>query len=472
MLNVFGVGGRNTGLLTYASLLFVFLGAAQLNNQTLVLKVLKGFVLAGLLNVFYCLFSILGLELLPWNNIYNTILGTFGNPNFIGAFLGIFGVITFAYFLSTRKSLLVSLSIILILIINFIEILKSHAIQGLVVFALGSSIVIWAKIRSLRGNRLVEIFYLCFVLAGGSFAVLGALQVGPLTKYIYKTSVSLRGEYWHAAWNMGLSHPLTGVGMDSYGTWYRRARDLQALVLPGVDTTSNAAHNVFLDIFAYGGFPLLIIYMAILAIIAKSAFNIFFLYKKYDFISMALVSGWICYLAQALISINQIGIAIWGWIFGGLIIAYDRVLVKENVQGTSDSPKVSGRDVNPKKTSDAGLALASIIGLVIGLIVSLPPMVADAKWRNALGSGDANKVESAALAWPQDPIRLNQAIKIFSDNKLHQTAKKLSQSSVSIFRDSFISWFSYIQLPGLTKDEYEKARRELHRLDPMNPEYK
>jgi hypothetical protein len=57
---------------------------------------------------------------------------------------------------------------------------------------------------------------------------------------------------------MGNSHPLTGVGMDSYGDWYRRSRDAQALILPGPNTTTNAAHNVFIDVFAYGGYPLFI----------------------------------------------------------------------------------------------------------------------------------------------------------------------------------------------------------------------
>ena len=59
----------------------------------------------------------------------------------------------------------------------------------------------------------------------GFIALMGALQKGPLTKLIYKTSVSLRGEYWQAGWNMAKEFPLTGVGMDSYGDWYRRARD-------------------------------------------------------------------------------------------------------------------------------------------------------------------------------------------------------------------------------------------------------
>jgi hypothetical protein len=399
-------------------------------------------------------------------------LGTFGNPNFIGAFLGIFGVVLLSYVVGRLTTLKVILWGIPVLGVTFFEIIKSNAIQGLVIFALGSSIVFWMKIRSLSSNKLIEFGYLVSISVSGVFALLGALQIGPLTKYIYKLSVSLRGEYWQAAWNMGLQHPLTGVGMDSYGDWFRRARDVQALVVPGVNVVTNAAHNVFLDIFAYGGFPLLIAYLAILVVVARSAIKLLFKSREYDFIAVALVSGWICYQAQALISINQIGVAIWGWIFGGLIIAYEK-LSAINLEGETNFTKNKlGRNTKKKDSSEAGLALGSFVGLVAGVLIAMPPMIADAKWRNAMGSGDAETIEAAAKAWPQEPFRLNQGIKMFSDNNFPELALSLSNISITKFSESYISWYSYIQLPGLSESEIKRARAELQRLDPNNPEFK
>jgi O-antigen ligase len=471
-MNFFGVGGRNTGLLAYLALSIVLFSGVQLKNPALVLKVLKAFALAGIVNVIYCLFSIAGIELLPWNNIFDTILGTFGNPNFIGAFLGIFGVVLLSYILSRFRTLKVILWGVPLLAVTFFEIVKSNAIQGLVILALGSSIVFWMKIRSLSSNKLIEFGYLVIIFVSGVFALLGALQIGPMTKYIYKNSVSLRGEYWQAAWNMGIQHPFTGVGMDAYGDWFRRARDLQALVVPGVNVTTNAAHNVFLDIFAYGGFPLLIAYLAILALVARSAIKLLFNSREYDFVAVSLVSGWICYQAQALISINQIGVAIWGWLFGGLIISYEK-LSATNLEDESNLTKNNlRRNANKKVSSEAGLALGSLVGIVIGALIAMPPTIADAKWRNAMGSGDAEIIEAAAKAWPQDPVRLNQAIKIFSDNNFPETAMTLSKISISKFSESYISWYSYLQLPGLSEFEIKRARGELHRLDPNNPEFK
>ena len=149
--------------------------------------------------------------------------------------------------------------------ISAFEIIKSHAVQGRVVAAFGSAIVIFLFIRS-KFNRIVLTGYSFLSIILGTFALAGALQIGPLTKYIYKTSVSLRGQYWLAGWNTGQEHPLTGVGMDAFGDWYRRMRDPHALELPGVNTVVNAAHNVPIDIFAFGGWPLFVTYLFIMGI--------------------------------------------------------------------------------------------------------------------------------------------------------------------------------------------------------------
>jgi hypothetical protein len=269
---------------------------------------------------------------------------------------------------------------------------------------------------------------------------------------------------------MGLEKPFTGVGMDSYGSWYRRARDLQALVWPGVDTTTNAAHNVFLDVLAYGGFPLLLAYLAILLIIARSAVRILLKSRSFDFIAVSLVTAWLCYLAQALISINQVGVAIWGWIFGGLIIAYDRVSnsVKQPVENSKKIKKKSAQ----RKRSEAAVSLATTLGLVVGTAIAIPPVLSDARWKSALASGDGKQLEAAAIGWPQDPLRMSEAIKIFSDNNWTDTALRVSQLSVSKFSDSYISWYSYLQMPTISDEERERAKSELHRLDPNNAAWK
>jgi hypothetical protein len=361
---------------------------------------------------------------------------------------------------------------LVVLFVTFFEIVKSRAIQGLVVSAGGIALVGLLDLLAKKVKPLWIGLYVTVISVVATLSIFGALQRGPFT-FIYKRSVSLRGTYWESGFEMGMQNPLSGVGMDGYGDWYRRARPPRALTdTPGIETVTNAAHNVFLDIFAYGGFPLLIAYLLVIAVIARSAFNLLFAAKNYDFIGVGLVAVWICYQAQALISINQIGVAIWGWIFGGLIIAYDRILKLNESEVTSASIREKGRISKVKRSSEAGISLATFVGLILAMLIAMPPMIADGKWRNALGSGDAKKLENAATSWPQDPVRLDEAIKIFYDNKLDETALKLSKISTTKFSEYYISWYSYMQLTNITDAQRAYARAQLHRLDPNNPEFK
>ena len=164
--------------------------------------------------------------------------------------------------------------------------------------------------------------------------------------------------------------------------------------------------------------------------------------------------------------------AIWGWIFGGLIIAYDKILKLSRFEVTSTNNREKGGNSKVNRSSEAGISLATFVGLIVAMLIAMPPMIADGKWRNAMGSGDAKKVESAVTSWPQDPVRLNEAIKIFSDNKLDETALKLSKISTTKFSEYYISWYSYMQLVNITDSERAYARAQLHRLDPNNPEFK
>ncbi len=93
---------------------------------------------------------------------------------------------------------------------------------------------------------------------------------------------------------MGTSHPFTGVGFDTYGDWYRRARDTQALVLPGPNVITNAAHNVPFDVFAFGGWPLFLSYIALLLLTVIAILKVTIRARAYDGVFVALTTAWLC----------------------------------------------------------------------------------------------------------------------------------------------------------------------------------
>ena len=471
--NIFGLFGRNTGLLTYLALVGVLIGTATIRTNQYFRKMVYGLIFSGLANVVLNAFSMMGIELIAWDNIYKTLLGTFGNPNFISSFLGIFLVSSLGFLFGNGIAAIYKILALPVLAFTFYQIVVTKSIQGIVVTALGTAIVGFFLVRHYLKRAWMQIVYVAGSLIAAVFAVGGALQMGPLTQYIYKTSVSLRGEYWQAGINMGLDHPFTGVGMDGYGDWFRRARDASAMILPGPNTVTNSAHNVNIDIFAYGGFPLLISYLGILAIAAIAIVKVSLRQKKYDPVFVSLAVAWICYQAQAFISINQIGLAIWGWALTGLVIAYE-VATRDDVSAASAPAAAANIGRNSRSTSSesVGTWLVGALGAAVGFGLAISPFVADSNWRSSLGSGSLPTVQAAALKAPSDAYRIVNIAVLFEQNKFTAQAAELARQAAKYNPNYFDAWRVLANISETTPEEKAEAKKNMIRLDPLNEEWK
>jgi hypothetical protein len=468
---LYGAYGRNTGLVTYVLLIFLFISAMSLSQKDSFLKISYGVLIAGALNVIYSLWVILFGDFIGWNNPYGNILGTFGNPNFVGSFLGIFASVLFACIVKPNVKLINRVALTLVLLATFVEIQSSNAIQGIVVAGGGISLVGFYFLRSKFKSNVIPVFYSAAVFIVGIFALMGALQKGPLTGLIYKNSVSLRGEYWQAGWNMGNKFPFSGVGMDTYGDWYRQLRDDQALINPGPNTVTNAAHNVILDQFAYGGWPMLLAYLAIFPLVILAIFRVSFRNREFDFTFISLAVAWICYQVQSVISINQIGLAIWGWILGGALIAYEKV-TRTSQRSETKSSTPNGRRVKNKESLGISPLMTGTLGAVVGLLIAVPPFSSDLAWNSALKSGDLNKIEKAlqtSYLSPQNSYRYITLFQILEQNQLFDLSHKYSKIATDFNPHSFDAWLMLHYSQKATPAEKATAKENLLKLDPLNP---
>jgi O-antigen ligase len=468
--NFYGEYGRNTGFLAYILLILVFLSALALRAEGSFRLLIWGLILAGVVNVVYCLWVIVFGDFIPWNNPYGNILGTFGNPNFIGAFLGFFASAMVAFVIKNKLSIYVLVAAGLVFVLAVYEIIDSSAIQGRVVVVAGLAIVGFYLIRSTFSSVVPQLGYIALVGVAGTFALLGALQKGPLTAYIYKTSVSLRGEYWQAGWNMALEKPFTGVGFDAYGDWYRKVRDAQALVLPGPDTVTNAAHNVPFDVLASGGWPLFIPYVFILLLAFIAIVKVTLREKKYNPVFVAMTVAWVGYQLQSIISINQIGLAVWGWLFSGALIAYEVSTRKVGAPATQEKT----RKVSKSRTAEQHFSptLLAGVGLVIGGLIACPPYTADNKWRNALASSSVEQLEAALVPgylYPANSNKYASAVGIFEQNKFPDQAYKYAKIAVEFNANDFDSWKILYSISKSSPEEKADALANMKRLDPLNP---
>ena len=326
---LFGDTQRKNGYLTYLSLSIILLYSAKFLKYLDSIKIIKIAVFSGCALAIYGTMQTLGYDFFKWENPYNSIIGTLGNPNFASALLAIFASFaSLSYFI---KNLGIAVRIVALptVALCLFAIIRSESRQGLVTFLFVH--LFFVPTYYLYKNQKIGIA-LTLVSAGTVIlSIAGMLQRGPLSGILYKDSVSVRGFYWRAAYEMFRDKPLTGVGLDNYGGAFKAFRELDYPLRYGYTITSSSAHNTTLQMFATGGFLLGISYLAILFFIFKSSIKLIRSIESEKRILVILFTAvWVGFQAQSFISIDNIGLTIWGWLIGGVLIA----LARENIENT------------------------------------------------------------------------------------------------------------------------------------------
>ena len=468
----FGTFGRATGFVAYFSLTLLLIAAAIASQPSTLKKFTWALLATGAVSTFYGAIQAAGVDPINWTSKYNPVIGFLGNPNFQSSFLGLNGIIVFSLMVG-RKKRAFRLLMAFDLIVSAAVISATDSQQGLLILAGGISVVTLIWIRTSRFKVVyIPIFIASFI--GATFVALGSLNSGPLATLLYKSSVTYRGDYWRAAWKITIEHPIFGVGLDSYGDWYRRARTVEATSRRGPDAISNAAHNVLLDLSSNGGFPLLIIYLFMVGLVLISAWKVLHRTNYFEPIFAGLFAVWIGYQAQSIISLNQLGLAVWGWIISGLIIGYEINTREDAISGILDHEIRSRENVSrfTQKRVKFESLVAMTIGGLIGLVVGLPPLLASNNFVSALKSRNSIVLQKAAYVSPSDPNYMSMAVEILVQNKLYLEATVISNDAITRFKDHYPTWLLRSKMPGLSQAEVEHALREMKRLDPNNPNLK
>jgi hypothetical protein len=226
-----------------------------------------------------------------------------------------------------------------------------------------------------------------------------------------------------------------------------------------------------MDMFAFGGWPLLISYLLILTVTAISIVKVIFRRKEYDRTFVALTTAWIGYQAQSIISINQIGLAVWGWILSGSLIAYE-CTSRDGVKAGAVS---SGKKIPSSRQSGQqplGMLVATISGLV-GLLIALPPLASDTKWRSAQVGRTAQGLEATMQASyfnPPNSTKYLTNIQTFEASSLFELSHKYALEAVKWNPDAFELWKVLYLIKNSTTDEKVLALQNMKRLDPLNPD--
>jgi len=437
-VGVFGETQRRNGFISYLSLAIILLATSVFIRITTIKKLFFVTHFIGTVLVIYALMQTTGNDFVKWNNPYNAVIVTLGNPNFAAAVMAIIGVIAFAtVFISNFNDLNRIFAAVLSLALLFV-IYRSNAKQGLLAYILGVGVflIIWLWSRSKKlGYSALIVAVFVFILS-----ILGMLQSGPLEKYLYKPSVSIRGYYWRAGIEMLTNHPLLGIGTDRYGAYFKQYREVNYPLSYGFEITSSNAHNTFIQFFATGGVFLGIAYLIFNGYILRRAyFGLRNLVGNQRLMLAGIFSAWTAFHAQSLISIDNVGISIWGWILGGSIIGIS----------VSTGPTVNHQEHYPiRKLNYINVSRVIISGfttLITAVLVSI------------LYQGETNAYRATATVNSQD----TQALTYYKNMQLKVINMPLVDPTYKVF--SAVNLISY----GFIDEGIEELKK-IHSRDPRN----
>jgi O-antigen ligase len=363
----FGENQRRNGFFTYLALTVFMLAAAVFVRLEAVKRFNYVAFATGLVLGTYGLMQISGLDFIQWNNPYNAVISTVGNPNFAAAIMAMMASIVFGPVLNDSFNVYYRFVSLFLTVILLITIYLSDARQGLIAFAIGVGVYVIIWLYSIKSK--LKHLVLGSSLLIGAFAILGMLQIGPLTSFLYKGSVSVRGYYWRAGVEMFIDHPFFGVGFDRYGAYFKEFREVGYPLAYGFNITSSNAHNVPIQIFSTAGVFTGIAYMAILGFIVwRGIVGIRNNQGNERLLVASVFSAWLAYQAQSIISIDNIGISIWGWVLGGVVVGVSRQNFAANIDsGKRSKPGGNSVNFNLKQVFVSTVAVAISLGAIVPL---------------------------------------------------------------------------------------------------------
>jgi O-antigen ligase len=455
---------RNFGVATWLGLAIVFLIGAQgeVKVRWYLDWVLPGVLIAGL---GYGLVQFLDKDPLPWNNPYNAVSLTLGNPNFAGAFFGILCVIAFSRIFVGKGVVQKTFGVLLFGATVFIS-LKTNSLQspllivgGIVVFSLlvnlGSKSGLGRVAKFSSGGVLGAAVIGVVVLFAGSGSWLATAR----EKLFFQGSVAQRLDYWRTGFEIWKDHPIFGVGTDQFQRYAALYGTPEQVKRDGVFVIPDKSHNVLIDHFANGG---LVVGLIWVAFVVSVFFMLFKALQKNENVQVrrdlaVLGTMWSTYVLQALISPDQIVLSLIGYSSAGLIAG---IYLK-------DAPTV--------KVDQFIIRAVTVVALIFAVVISGTALKVNADVKKVL-AGQIIGVEpilEVIDAWPN--AKTTELIGIEEINKPNncEFANQISDRLLKYDDRSAQGWFMKAICNNSARNFTQAVADVTNsvKFDPINPTY-
>ncbi len=450
---IFGREGRYNGLLTFISLVILFVISATI-SLSYSNYMLRSVFISILIILIYSILQLLNLDPIKWDTVNIKYFGTFGNPNFLSSFLAISTIPTLVSIFKKIKKENIFLKVFIYLIINTIFvylIYKTYSLQGFIVLTLTN--FIWLILWLYSKNKFTIMYLSIFIALLSSYlGLIGSLNRGPFASILYKSSIISRGDFFRSATSMTKENWVSGVGPDSFGDYYLMHRNVTAANRLNAEI-ADSAHNYFLDISANFGVFMLIFYLIMIVM----TFIVFIkLYKatKFDYSLLVLFTIWSGLIIQSLISPLNLTFLIFIFLFSGFVLG-----------NNSYSDPIGNKALSKVKLK---WKYSTLVGLFCAFLVINPIVQRDHKILVANNSKRLDLLLLALDQYPRSTTSYNKALVILNNQRDEKQSLILARKALD-FNGRSSAAHLFIYENSLSSDaEKSEALEKLIALDPNN----
>jgi O-antigen ligase len=455
---LFGVYGRNNGLILLISSMVFFLISVSQEIKALEDLTLKRLSQAGWFVLAYFYIQLFGWDLIPWNQIYGTPVSTLGNPNFLSAFISLIFFANFGYYITSkrdRKSLVI---LLLFSLLALVALFLSNSQQGFLLLLVGAWILL-GKFFFEKVKRSIIRYWMAITVVSFAAVALGLANIGIGQRIFQEYSLAIRREYWLAGISMFKDKPIFGNGFDSYLYNFDSNKSENFVRVHGESLTSSSAHNVYIDSLQGSGIFAGLLYLALnILVMAVAAKRVLRGGASQAYWILLII--WILIQVQSLISIQNVAINAWQWLIAGVLVSNHEELIKKGERRAIKELRVPAR--GPKNPR---LILTPI--LLVVLVLSPLALIQDVKFAGAIKTSNGSALIDLSKTFPFDTYRANYTARALEDGKYWHWAIEVAKESVRNNPKNKEGWLLILNSRVATSEERQLARKAILRLDPF-----
>jgi len=434
----------NGGFLSTLSFTLLFFAFTSLSTYKKAKKYLISLLASSILVCFYAILQHFGIDKDIWvQDVEERVFSTFGQPNWLAAWLGMLIPLAISYPLINRRdnkinptTIAVSLFITTLCFVSFLFTKSKSGLLGLVfgltiylslmTFFTQSSKKLTKKLLTILVFPLSTIFFLTFIIGTPYTPKLQNLINGntkphskedttiPVLERGGTDSGEIRKLVWEGAINIFKKYPITGSGVETFAFSFNMEKPIKHNLTSEWDFIYNKAHNEYLNYLANTGILGTVAYLVFLGFCTFLFLDqILKQKKKKDLtkftITTSLCSGFASLLVSNFFGFSVVGTSLLLFLFPGF------VLVMAN----------NPNEIKNKKDKDVNLIPLTILVLVfIILSYSL------GRYWYADYLFNKGKTQMGQQDFPQARLNLYQATQLSKGEANYWNA--LSESAVGI----------------------------------------